>query len=326
MARVSIITALYNHEKYVAQAIESVRAQTYADWELLLWDDGSLDGSLALAQKIASDSGDKRIKVFTHPGGVNRGQENTRNAALEHASGELLCLLDSDDLYYPRKLERLVPCFERPQVGLAYGDFDCLLEKSGRRVPSGIARSPEGKVFAALAYDNFIGANASMFRRACLERGLRFDSEFRTTGEYPLWLKIARDWELAHVGELVATWRDHGENLGTKLALQAKREQVRLFERLSQAQEYAGYARELAVALAKRHYDLAAVCYEQRETAEARRACLKALSAPGATPVLRAKAAALLALSSLPDAAASRIAKVKTRFWRWRHGRDRDRT
>ena len=83
MARVSIITALYNHEKYVGQAIESVLAQTYGDWEHIIWDDGSSDGSLKVAERYAAR--DARVKVFAHPGGANRGQENTRNAALEKA-------------------------------------------------------------------------------------------------------------------------------------------------------------------------------------------------------------------------------------------------
>lgn len=324
MSRVSIITALFNHEKYVAQAIESVLAQTYADWELILWDDGSADGSARIAEGYAAR--DKRIKVYRHPGGANRGQENTRNAALARASGELICLLDSDDLYYPRKLELLLPCFDRAQVGLSYGSFDVLIESTGKRVPSGIGQQPSGRVFGELAIDNFIGANATMFRRACLERGMRFDPEFRTTGEYPLWLKIARDWELTHVGQVVATWRDHGANLGTKLALQAKREQVRLFDRLVADHEYAAYARELEQALAKRHYDLAAVLYARLDLKETKGECLATIRARGATPTLRAKAAVLLGLASLPPFATARVAGFKQRLWRWRHGRDKHQT
>lgn len=313
MARVSVITALYNHEKYIAQAIESVMGQTYADWEHLIWDDGSTDRSVEIAQQYADK--DSRVKVFRHTGGKNRGQENTRNAALAKASGELICLLDSDDLYYSRKLELLVPCFEKAQVGLAYGRFDHLIEKLGMRVPSGIANNPSGRVFGQLAFDNFIGAGATLFRRACVESGLKFDPTFKTTGEYPLWLKIARDWDFAHVPDVVATWRDHGENLGSKLALQAKAEQVRLFERLSFDPGYSEYAKDIQLALVKRHYDYASVLYANLELENAQTHALKVVGSRATPPVLRAKAALLAGVSKLPPQANRYLAKAKQEFW-----------
>src|SRR4051812_3771803 len=107
MAKVSIITALYNHESYVGAAIESVLAQTFGDWELIVWDDGSSDRSLAVAQKYAEQD-PIRVKIHTHPANANRGQENTRNEALKICSGEFVGLLDSDDVYHPQKLEWLL--------------------------------------------------------------------------------------------------------------------------------------------------------------------------------------------------------------------------
>ena len=317
MARVSIITALYNHEKYIAEAIESVIAQTYTDWELLVWDDGSTDRSCEIAEKYAAR--DSRIKVFRHPEGINRGQENTRNAALDRSGGELLCLLDSDDLYYPRKLELLVPCFQRNEVGLAYGSHDHLLSDLNRLVPSGISQQPQGKVFRALAQDCFLGANATMFRRSCVASGLRFDPSFRTMGEYPLWLKISRDWEFAFVPELVSTWRDHGSNLGTKLAVQAKQELVRFFERLSRDSAYEEFRGELTQILAKRHYDLAAVLYSNLDLTLARQAAWQALSMAEAEATIRAKSAALIALTLLGRIPNRYLAAAKQELWVRRH-------
>ncbi len=316
MARVSIITALFNHEKYIDQAVKSVLSQTFDDWEHLIWDDGSTDQSLEIARHYAAQ--DPRIKVFTHSGGGNRGQERTRNLALEKASGDLIGLLDSDDLYYPRKLEWLVPCFEQLEVGMAYGRFDHLVEATGKRVPSGIMVSPAGKIFRELAHDNFIGAGATLFRRECVEEGLRFDPAFRTTGEYPLWLKIAKDWDVACVDGYVATWRDHGENLGTKLAVQAKREQVELFTRLIADPEYAAYAKDLETALTKRHYDYANVLYQELELSEARAECFRVFASKHTPLEMRLKSGVLFGASCLPRLANRYLAVGKHRLWKLR--------
>jgi glycosyltransferase involved in cell wall biosynthesis len=317
MPRVSIIMALYNHERYVADAIESVRAQTYADWELLVWDDGSRDRSLAVAREVAAR--DARVRVFTHSGGANRGQEATRNAALEKAAGELISLLDSDDLYKPRKLEVLVPRFQRASVGLAYGAAEHLLERTGQRQPAGVKREPEGRVLRELIQENFLAANAVLFRRECLGKERRFDSSFRTIGEYPLWLSIARDWDFARVPEVVSTWRDHGENLGTRLAVAGKQELVALFERLSADPSYEEHAIELKRALARRRYDFAAELYGQLELKGARGAALAVARDPAAGSLFRFKAALLAAVSLLGRAPNARLARAKRAFWELRH-------
>src|SRR5262245_39872039 len=140
MPRVAVLTALYNHEAFVGRAIESVLAQTYRDWELILWDDGSSDRSLAIAQEYAENHGD-RLRVFTHSNGANRGQEETRNAALRETAAEYFCLLDSDDFYHPSKLENLVPLLDAKDVGLAYGETIHVESATGKEFPSQARRS-----------------------------------------------------------------------------------------------------------------------------------------------------------------------------------------
>jgi glycosyltransferase involved in cell wall biosynthesis len=316
--RVSIISALYNHEKYVARAIQSVLAQTYTDWELLIWDDGSSDSSLEIARTYARENPEK-IKVFTHLGGANRGQEATRNAALEKASGELLALLDTDDFYLPRKLERLVPLFTDTAIGLAYGRAEFLRDAEGKQYPSGIAHEPQGEVFETLVQDNFICAGATLFRRKCLENGSRFDASFKTIGEYPLWLKIAKDWKVGHVPEVVAVWRDHGRNLGTRLATEAKAELVRLCERLANDVEYAEYRSAILCALAKRRYDYACALYDALELQSAEHECLAVLQDPVASTALKAKAALLFSALQLGHGPNRLLSRAKRFVWEKRY-------
>lgn len=318
MARVSILMALYNHEKYLATAVESVINQTYLDWELIIWDDGSRDRSLKIAREFEVLHS-SQIKVFTHPENKNRGQENTRNAALEKASGEFIGLLDSDDFYHPRKLELLVPCFANSKVGLAFGRADFLSEATREIYDSGIYDEPSGNVFKPLIEENFICAGATLFRRECVQHGLRFDPEFKTIGEYPLWLKIAKDWEFRFVPEKVAVWRYHGENLGSQLALQAKLELVKLCERLLADESYFQFRDEIVRALAKKRYDYASDLYGVLDLEGVRNQCALIVKNLHADPIILAKAAALLTLSYLGKPPNRVLSRGKRLIWEMRH-------
>lgn len=94
---------VYNGEKYLDKAVQSVLDQTFSDWELLIVDDGSSDQSYSIA--IGYSTRDSRVKVFKHQDSFNRGVSASRNLAVANASGKWLSLLDSDDTWFPDKLE-----------------------------------------------------------------------------------------------------------------------------------------------------------------------------------------------------------------------------
>jgi glycosyltransferase involved in cell wall biosynthesis len=119
--RVSVITIFLDEERFLAEAIASVRAQTFGDWELLLVDDGSRDQSVAIA-RASVDADPKRIRYLQHRGGVNRGMSASRNLGLAHARGQMVAFLDGDDIWLAGKLEEQLACFEAaPAAGLVYG-------------------------------------------------------------------------------------------------------------------------------------------------------------------------------------------------------------
>jgi glycosyltransferase involved in cell wall biosynthesis len=118
--RFSVMTIFLDPVPFLAEAIESVIAQTSPDWELLLIDDGSTDGSSEIARAYASR--DPRIRYFEHEGHRNRGTGASRNLAIEHSRGEFIAMLDADDVYLPRKLERQAAILdEHPEVGMVCG-------------------------------------------------------------------------------------------------------------------------------------------------------------------------------------------------------------
>jgi glycosyltransferase involved in cell wall biosynthesis len=118
---VSVITPFFNAEAFFQQAIDSVLRQTYACWELLLVDDGSQDGSSAIA--LAAQAKDRaRIRYLRHADGVNRGAGPARQLALAQARGEFVAFLDADDIWFPTKLASQVEALSRrPDVDLISG-------------------------------------------------------------------------------------------------------------------------------------------------------------------------------------------------------------
>ena len=116
---VSVVTIFYNAEKFLAESIDSVRAQTYENWELVLVDDGSSDSSAAIARRYASR--DKRIR-YVAPRAGNEGMTAARNRGSRAAHGEFIAFVDADDVWLPQKLERQVALFaEWPEAGMVYG-------------------------------------------------------------------------------------------------------------------------------------------------------------------------------------------------------------
>ena len=117
---VSAIAIFLNEEKFLAEAIESVIAQTYSNWELLLVDDGSTDASTAIAKQYAARYPDK-IRYLEHPHHQNCGMSASRNLGLTHARGKYISPLDGDDVWLPKKLEQQVAILEaHPQAAMVF--------------------------------------------------------------------------------------------------------------------------------------------------------------------------------------------------------------
>ncbi len=118
---VSVVTPFLNAETFMREAVESVLAQTYKNWELILVDDGSTDGSTAIARQYAADH-PGRIFYVEHENHENRGGSASRNVGIRRARGEYVAMLDSDDVWLPEKLERQVAILEaEPRAALVCG-------------------------------------------------------------------------------------------------------------------------------------------------------------------------------------------------------------
>jgi glycosyltransferase involved in cell wall biosynthesis len=162
---VSVVMPFLNVAPYLAEAIESVRAQTYPHWELLLCDDGATDGSGDIARRYARQD-PERIRVLSHEGGAHLGASAARNRGLRHARGELVALLDGDDVWLPTKLaEQVALLREHPQADALYGVTE--LWRSWTGAPEDAARDETPR--SGVASGTLLG------RRALLEGMLTRD-------------------------------------------------------------------------------------------------------------------------------------------------------
>lgn len=208
---VSVIMNCYNGEKYLRQAIESVFAQTYTNWEIILWDNQSTDKS----GEVVRSFGSPRVKYFYAP--KHTLLYEARNYAIEKASGDFLAFLDVDDWWLPAKLEKQIPLFSDPQVGLACGIYWIENERKNKRRRSHNRPVPTGWVLNDLLKSYFVGMPTLVVRRAALASlDHPCDPRYHVIGDFDLVVRLAMKWKLDCVQEPIACYRIHDNNESAK--------------------------------------------------------------------------------------------------------------
>ena len=204
---VSIIMNCYNGEKYLREAIESVIAQTYKNWELIFWDNRSADQSADIIQSYD----DERFRYFYAP--KHTLLYEARNYALEKASGEFFAFLDVDDWWVPEKLEKQLPLFVNPEVGLVYGNYWFENEQKGSLETTFNEQLPFGFIMNDLLKKYVVGLLTIVIRRTAFESlDHPFDPRYHIIGDFDLVIRMARKWQLTCVQSPVATYRYHQNN------------------------------------------------------------------------------------------------------------------
>lgn len=197
---VSIITPVYNVERFLAETIESVLNQSFQSWELLLIVDAkSKDGSRQIAQKYAAL--DDRIRFIEGP--ETGGVAVNRNLGLSRAKGKYVAFLDSDDIWETDKLKHQVTYMDSAEVGMSYTSFSVIDEDGERAGPNRIAKYKVGG--GDLLKNNCIGCLTVMIRRDLLA-GLKFESSYHE--DLLFWIRFLSDGRQAHpIRENLARYR-----------------------------------------------------------------------------------------------------------------------
>lgn len=201
-SHVSIIMPSFDSAKFIAESIDTVLAQTHEDWTLLIADDGSTDGTITIVQKYGAD--DKRIQYIP---AIERGTgaAKTRNRALAQADGDYVAFLDSDDLWYPQKLEKQIQFMKEKDIGFSFTLFDAMDEDGNP-----MDKNQRGKDVVSyedfLANEGKIGCLTAMYdRHKC---GDILMPDIRKRQDYAMWLKIMKMGHKAHrMNEPLARYR-----------------------------------------------------------------------------------------------------------------------
>ena len=196
---VSIITPLYNSEKFITETIESVLAQTYTNWEMIIVNDCSKDNGASIVEKYVEK--DKRIRLFNNE--RNMGVSFTRNKAIDLAQGKYIAFLDSDDLWYKDKLTKQIGMMEKSHYVLSYTGYNKINEDGSKR---GVISVPEKLNYKELLKNNLISCDTGVYNKEFFK-----DNKFINFGmseDYIFWLKMLKKVEYAYgIKEVLASYR-----------------------------------------------------------------------------------------------------------------------
>lgn len=208
MPKVSVIIPTYNRAHFIAGAIESVLAQTYKDYELIVIDDGSTD---ATAEVMKAYHG--KLRYVPHE---NRGITSNMNMGVAEAKGEYFAMLGDDDLWLPDLLETQVTVLEKdPKLAFVCSGTHFINEQ-GKITKTASRGALRNKTFESLLEENFVSHLTAVVRRKCFNDVGGFDEQLATTQDYDLWLRLSKRYPFAYTDLPLAKYRVHGQNLSLK--------------------------------------------------------------------------------------------------------------
>jgi glycosyltransferase involved in cell wall biosynthesis len=203
---VSVIIPCFNYARFLPDAVASLIAQTFENWELIIVDDGSTDESVMAARMQMARHPDRHIRLFQQP---NAGPATARNTGAARAAGEYVLFLDADDMLAPALLDRATAILrERPEVGFVYSGMQ-LFGQDRHEWPS-VPFS-----MRLLALDNYVPPHA-LVRRAAWQQVGGFDAarSLWAFEDWDFWLRVAAaGWNGWHIAEPLVRYRRHGRSL-----------------------------------------------------------------------------------------------------------------
>ena len=230
--RVSVVMPVYNAAAFLSDALDSVRAQTFADWELILVDDGSMDGSLELQLRAAEAQPD-RVRLIRHPDGRNRGSSASRNRGLQEARASLVSFLDADDVWQPDALAVQLAMLEAyPDAAMVYAPAELWYSWTGDRadnerdtvpdlvVAADILHQPNTllKVFLEHSAVTPCTGTVMVRREAAIALGGFEDSFAGLFDDQVFYAKVALHHGIVRSSELILRYRQHtGSMCATRL-------------------------------------------------------------------------------------------------------------
>ncbi|MFC1704052.1 glycosyltransferase [Candidatus Omnitrophota bacterium] len=210
---VSIILPAFNSARYINEAITSVLAQDYGQWELLVIDDGSTDATGDIVQRI-NDTRIRYIKV------EHMGNYCARNTGICRAQGEYIAFLDSDDIWLKNKLSAQVDILNSDEsIGICCSEYYVVFNDDKEQLFVNPQHSfsehllTQGVFIKRLLFDNFILTSSAMVRKKCIDRIGVFDTTFKNAMDYDMWLRLALNYKAHYLEGKYVMKRVHPGNI-----------------------------------------------------------------------------------------------------------------
>lgn len=214
---VSIITASYNYENYIKETIESVLAQTYPNWELIIVDDGSKDNSVKIIEEYCKK--DSRIKLFQHVNGENKGLIKTIMLGLSKAQNDWIAFLEADDSITPDYLQKKIDIInQNPEVQFIFndinlfGDEDVIQKISKYFIEQKKVLDKQEYPANLLKYfqnNNIVPTFSCVMLNKGLLQEINFNSPVQAWVDYYIWVQIAQKVPFYYINEKLTNWRQH---------------------------------------------------------------------------------------------------------------------
>lgn len=211
--KVSVILTSYNYADYIKEAIDSIINQTYANWELIVVDDGSKDNSVEIIKQYCQK--DARISLYTHENRVNKGLKDSILLGLNKISNEWVCFLESDDVLATNYLEEKINYINSsPSVNFIFNDieffgeedlingFDSYLELRNKNLKEKIN-------YTDLLEVNLVSTFSSVMAKKSAMMKCTFDSPLAQSIDWLLWIQLLINNESAYVNKKLTKWRMH---------------------------------------------------------------------------------------------------------------------
>jgi glycosyltransferase involved in cell wall biosynthesis len=227
MVLVSVLMSSYNHEKYIAEAIESVLNQTIQDFELIIVDDGSTDNSRQIIENYSKK--DRRIKASFHT--QNLGIPSTANDCLRQVSGEYIAYIGSDDLWVKNKLEKQLQILKDNKDKLIWSEalvVDARGSPTGQTITQLLgATKKEGYLFEELLKEHFVVFQSLIFR-ADFAKGLQRDTNLQYASDHRFIVELSINRQFIFIEEPLAKYRMHGNNITSRNKTEWMKERITL--------------------------------------------------------------------------------------------------
>lgn len=202
---VSVIIPVYNREKYIGEAIESILLQTYQYFELIIVDDASTDKTF----EIINQYHDNRIRILKNK--LNLGVSASRNLGIDNAGGKYLAFMDSDDISVPERLYKQVKLFEANRDVIICGSWIQLL--NSQKIIE--FKSKHSQIITSFLISSPVATPTVMIRRDIMQQE-RFKENLRFGEDYDLWSRVFWKGEIRNIPEALVIYRTHEEQLSVK--------------------------------------------------------------------------------------------------------------